>query len=65
MAVGLSTRAFYRHFAGKDERILSMYRTDNGRVADRAGSPRSPSRIRGGGCRLGRRQPVRRLRQRT
>ena len=30
---GLSTRAFYRHFAGKDELILTMYRTDNERVA--------------------------------
>jgi AcrR family transcriptional regulator len=34
VAAGLSTRAFYRHFAGKEELILSMYRTDNGRVAD-------------------------------
>jgi AcrR family transcriptional regulator len=30
---GLSTRAFYRHFASKDELVLSMYRTDNERVA--------------------------------
>lgn len=30
---GLSTRAFYRHFAGKDELILAMFRTDNERVA--------------------------------
>jgi AcrR family transcriptional regulator len=33
-AAGLSTRAFYRHFASKDELVLSMYRTDNQRVAD-------------------------------
>ncbi len=33
-AAGLSTRAFYRHFASKDELILTMYRTDNERVAD-------------------------------
>jgi AcrR family transcriptional regulator len=33
-SAGLSTRAFYRHFASKDELVLSMYRTDNQRVAD-------------------------------
>ena len=32
-SAGLSTRAFYRHFASKDELILSMYRNDNERVA--------------------------------
>ncbi len=32
-SAGLSTRAFYRHFASKDELVLSMYRTDNQRVA--------------------------------
>ena len=30
---GLSTRAFYRHFASKDELILFMYSSDNERVA--------------------------------
>jgi AcrR family transcriptional regulator len=33
-AADLSTRAFYRHFASKDELILTMYRTDNERVAN-------------------------------
>jgi AcrR family transcriptional regulator len=33
-SAGLSTRAFYRHFASKDELVLSMYRTDNERVAE-------------------------------
>jgi AcrR family transcriptional regulator len=33
-AAGLSTRAFYRHFASKDDLILAMYRTDNERVSD-------------------------------
>ena len=32
-SAGLSTRAFYRHFASKDQLILSMYRSDNERVA--------------------------------
>jgi AcrR family transcriptional regulator len=32
-AAGLSTRAFYRHFRSKDELILTMYRTAEGRVA--------------------------------
>jgi AcrR family transcriptional regulator len=29
---GLSTRAFYRHFASKDELIIDMYRTDSERT---------------------------------
>jgi AcrR family transcriptional regulator len=33
-SAGLSTRAFYRHFASKDELVLTMYRTDNERVAE-------------------------------
>lgn len=32
-SAGLSTRAFYRHFSSKDELVLTMYRTDNERVA--------------------------------
>jgi AcrR family transcriptional regulator len=31
--VGLSTRAFYRHFPSKDELVLHMFRTDSERVA--------------------------------
>src|ERR1700712_2212912 len=30
---GLSTRAFYRHFASKDDLIVAMYRADSQRVA--------------------------------
>src|SRR5258708_2207715 len=30
---GLSTRAFYRHFASKDDLIVAMYRSDSQRVA--------------------------------
>jgi AcrR family transcriptional regulator len=30
---GLSTRAFYRHFASKDDLIVAMYRADSARVA--------------------------------
>lgn len=33
-AVGLSTRAFYRHFRSKDELILTMYRTASERVSE-------------------------------
>ena len=32
-ATGLGTRAFYRHFASKDDLFLAMYRHDNERVA--------------------------------
>jgi AcrR family transcriptional regulator len=34
---GLSTRAFYRHFASKDELIVAMYRADSQRVAAELG----------------------------
>jgi AcrR family transcriptional regulator len=32
-SAGLSTRAFYRHFASKNDLFLAMYRNDNQRVA--------------------------------
>ena len=32
-ATGLSRRAFYRHFASKDELIVGMYRADSEKVA--------------------------------
>src|SRR5690348_4744687 len=33
-STGLSTRAFYRHFASKNDLFLAMYRNDNERLAD-------------------------------
>jgi AcrR family transcriptional regulator len=32
-STGLSTRAFYRHFASKNDLLLAMYRNDNERLA--------------------------------
>jgi AcrR family transcriptional regulator len=34
-AAGLGTRAFYRHFAAKDELLLAVYRRDADRLAER------------------------------